>query len=159
MNTIVIKQSTLLNAAKQLILTPTNWTQHYAARDKDNYQVDQYSEAATCFCSTGAIDRVYFNLTGGEIYWNLEFDLTSTLRDIVREKFNQSVIQFNDSHSHEEVLRVFDEAIVVAKELELKAELEFMNTSNSEITPYNQLNIREFESLSVLSNHGKIPFK
>jgi hypothetical protein len=92
-----------LKAARQLISTPDSWTQEVFARDKDGLRVDAQSEEAVCFCSFGAIER----FTGCK---NLS-EVEQHLDNVCEKYFRTNVISFNDTHTHAEVLALFDAAI------------------------------------------------
>ncbi len=91
-----------LRAARQLITDPAKWTQGEYARDADGNEVKAWSEDATCFCAYGAIQRV----TEHE-----DSEADFFLRKAGMSKFGINVIDLNDTHTHAEVLALFDAAI------------------------------------------------
>ncbi len=91
-----------LKAARQLITDPAKWTQGEYARDADGNEVRAWSEDAACFCAYGAIQRV----TGVE-----DNEADFFLMRACTKKFEVEVIHLNDTHTHAEVLALFDAAI------------------------------------------------
>ena len=94
-----------LKAARQLISDPAKWTQGEFARDATGYAVRPINDDCVCFCALGAIAHV---------------DKTHKLRGSAAEKYlsklceksrNISIGIFNDTHTHAEVLALFDAAI------------------------------------------------
>ena len=91
-----------LRAARQLITDPTKWTQEEAARDEAGRGVMAYGEGAVCWCALGAIRNV---VGSNDDAFDLVFD---TFRDKAKVKL---VAVYNDTHTHAEVLALFDAAI------------------------------------------------
>jgi hypothetical protein len=96
-----------LKAAREKIADPARWTQDWFAKriDEDGTfkDTDATSSAAVCWCSSGAIRAVLGVDDFGFI--NEDFAVPfgfNTLGDLEN---------FNDTHTHPEVLRAFDEAI------------------------------------------------
>lgn len=91
-----------LKAARQLISDPAKWTQGELARDADGKQVPPLDDNATCWCSIGALRKA---AGFGDIYKGpfgaLYFKVPT----------KGSVSDFNDTHTHAEVLALFDAAI------------------------------------------------
>lgn len=95
----------ILKKARELIKDPENWTQKACARDKYGYEVEVDSKEAYCFCTIGAIAKVSGRSTDG--------DARNVLRDIIGG--SRSIANFNDGHTHPQVLDVFDRAIALAE--------------------------------------------
>lgn len=91
-----------LKAARQLISDPAKWTQGEYARDADGNEVKTWSENATCFCAYGAIQRVTEREDSEADYF---------LFKACSERFGMSVTIVSDTHTHAEVLALFDAAI------------------------------------------------
>ena len=91
-----------LKAARQLISDPAKWTQRWMARDADKHPTYVGSKSADCWCSMGAIAHVA-GLSSPES------DAALTLLGDLSGK--KSVVHFNDTHTHAEVLALFDAAI------------------------------------------------
>lgn len=92
----------ILKSARKLIEKPENWTQRAHARDYWGISVPSYSPFADCFCAVGAVQRV----TDAQRYCG-----SSEALDALSREAGGHVPTFNDTHSHEEVLALFDTAI------------------------------------------------
>ena len=103
MTTQTMKPSEILIAARELISVPDQWTQRIYARDKDGKSNWIHSSESVCFCSSGAIRRVS------------RFDYASSMTFLV-EEMGGEVTDYNDTHTHAEVIAAFDRAIVAAKD-------------------------------------------
>jgi hypothetical protein len=95
-----------LKAARDLISDPARWTQGAFARDATGAKSRLYLEQAVCFCAVGAIRRVYVPPVA----------IGSLLKQLPKDC--QTLGHFNDTHTHAEVLALFDAAIA---ELEVVA--------------------------------------
>lgn len=104
-----MKESERLRAAKALIDTPEKWMQgeyHDLPGDVKN---------SRCFCALGAIRRVHADLGEGT-YGNsskANFYLEDALEAMDADEAD--VPSFNDTHTHEEVMQMFDKAIKIAE--------------------------------------------
>lgn len=87
----------ILVAAKAIIANEENWTQGAYAKDKDGSSIGVSCSNAVCFCSIGAILKITIS----------PFDAMKVLR----KHMEDSIINFNDGHTHKEVLAAWDEAI------------------------------------------------
>lgn len=92
----------LLKATRALISNPANWTQDCCARNKDGAETGALNPTAVQWCSAGALikcrdDKVVVHYRAYDL---LEDLLTS-----------ETLIEFNDHHTHSEVLALFDQAI------------------------------------------------
>jgi hypothetical protein len=92
-----------LKAARQLISDPAKWTQGEFARDGDGDAVPVLNPRAHCFCALGAIEK-----TLGNGAWT---ESNNAISRVCSRKFDQEVGHFNDTHTHPEVLALFDAAI------------------------------------------------
>ena len=86
-----------LVAARAIIANEENWTQGAYAKDKDGSSIGVNYSNAVCFCSSGAIRKITID----------PFDAMAVLRNHMED----SIIDFNDGHTHKEVLAAWDEAI------------------------------------------------
>ena len=105
-----MKHSEALKAAKAVIANPENWTQGWYYKYKNGTSCKRY-EDAECFCSLGALRKV--NDCYDDYYLNGTLYL-----DLALETLNVkagSVFIFNDTHSHAEVMALFDKAIELAE--------------------------------------------
>lgn len=106
-----MKQFEILRKARELIADSTRWTKGAFARDEYGYPCSADDPYARVYCAIGAIEH----FACAEVHtkdsmecWYAEL----TLQEFVGD--NQSVTEFNDSHTHAEVLAVFDRAIELA---------------------------------------------
>ena len=95
----------IIKDARNLIAKPENWTQGVCARDIDGNEIGIDSPRAVCWCSLGALEKVGEDVAGVEWYVLLHF--------LEKEIGFGHVATFNDSHTHEEVLAMFDKAIAI----------------------------------------------
>lgn len=95
----------ILIAARDVIKNPENWTTDVAARDSKGKEVDPKSEEAVCFCTFGALRKVTTHQhqvdRASALLWNF---------------MTVGIAQYNDDHTHEEVLNKIDQAISSIKE-------------------------------------------
>lgn len=103
----------VLIEARALIADPARWTQGEFARTADGRILDGYCEGAVCWCALGAIRKV--TMEGAESREErtealvLSYDAADLLQAHLANVI--AVPKFNDSHTHEEVLALFDKAI------------------------------------------------
>jgi hypothetical protein len=101
MNTEVLET---LRAARAQITERENWTQGCMARDRDGNVCSPHSADAYSFCAFGAIVVA----VGG-------YDAAKSARERLWHKLSKMEERclsiYNDSHTHEEVLALFDAAI------------------------------------------------
>jgi len=98
-----MKVSELLKQAKSLIEDEEHWCCGVFARDKSGNPCTPRSQKAVAWCSTGALQNKSFS------------DVHARL--LLRKHMGMSIIQFNDSHTHEEVIKAWDAAIQEAEKL------------------------------------------
>jgi hypothetical protein len=91
-----------LKAARALITDPAKWTQGAQARDKRGQPFSTHNDNAVCWCALGAIEKV------ADPYSEEAYEAAKKLRSISP---NGTVSDFNDTHTHVEVLALFDAAI------------------------------------------------
>jgi hypothetical protein len=101
-----------LKAARQLISDPAKWTQRFKALDEFALPVDPKSERAICFCALGAMQ----NVTGLSRYHRPVFDAAEVLNRklplyVTLSDDEADFTDYNDTHTHAEVLALFDAAI------------------------------------------------
>ena len=94
-----IKQ--LLIAARARISKPENWTQGTAARCSNGNPVMASDVKACQWCSLGTIALTSYS----------ESDPETAQLNMWRALKNPGIAEFNDTHTHQEVLNVFDKAI------------------------------------------------
>lgn len=93
----------ILKAARELISVPERWTQGAAARHKNGNVIGWNTANASCWCSTGAVMKC--GLHHADSALSLLAEVTSV----------GSVPYYNDTHTHAEVLAMFDRAISIAE--------------------------------------------
>lgn len=93
----------ILIEAKALIDTPEKWTQDAYARDVEGQVTTPSSIHAVCFCSTGAINKV-----------NAPFTKRDRALTHLTNSFGTCVPDFNDQHTHAELMDAWDRAIATA---------------------------------------------
>jgi hypothetical protein len=87
---------------------PHRWTKGSLARTADGELCYPEDAGATCFCAMGAMAFV----TGTS--WRGGADGYVEARDVVERVVDGSIARFNDTHTYEEVLALFDKAIEAA---------------------------------------------
>ena len=96
----------VLKAARVRITEPEHWTQGAFARDAGGAEVLLANDVnATCWCAAGAVS-VSAGLFGRVLY---ESAIKELRRTITGSGF--AIGDYNDEHTHAEVLAVFDKAI------------------------------------------------
>lgn len=109
-----MKPSEVLRAARAKIEKAENWTQGAYARDAAGSFVYVGETEAHSFCSLGACRTVVFDKHGDrdeDVYERAKWALK---RELLRDG-DQEIADFNDTHSHVEVLALFDRAIAAAE--------------------------------------------
>jgi hypothetical protein len=116
------KISEILINAKKLIEKKENWTTMYSARDMNGISVSPRGASAHSFCSIGAIERVCDDFMYGgpqnKATWYLRRAAKSFTTDYTRlmpiSSAVGSVSDYNDNHTHVEVMAMWDKAIELA---------------------------------------------
>jgi hypothetical protein len=107
MNTVEI-----LKAARDLIADETKWTQGYFAKDAQGKYVSPLDVEAACFCAIGAVSRV----SGQPSFETDKSEPARYLWEVIGVS-DQFVFEFNDTHTHPEVIELFDKAIARAEQV------------------------------------------
>lgn len=97
----------LLLVARQAISNPENWTQYVIARDAEGVMIFPDSSKAVCWCSLGALRKAQEDLKADETTYVEAYDVLCDVLD-------GSIVAYNDTHTHAEVLALFDKAITNA---------------------------------------------
>lgn len=92
-----------LRQARDLIADPAHWTQRTSARDAAATPVPVASPDAKSFCTLGAVDRAA-GFDPHDFY-----TATAFFYQVIGS--GESIAQFNDGHTHAEVIALFDAAI------------------------------------------------
>lgn len=96
----------ILQKARATIALPENWTQGAYARNKQGAACSALNKTARCWCASGALHKAW---QGN--YSVLYVDALNILGRVA----GMSIIDYNDRHTHEELLAVFDKAIEIAE--------------------------------------------
>lgn len=105
MNTLQI-----LIEARKLIEKPENWTRRNYAQNEFGQGVTTISPAACKFCAVGALKRVTAD----------SWEHSHLAWDMLDKAVGQSITNFNDTHTHAEVLDAFSRAIESARATEVQ---------------------------------------
>jgi hypothetical protein len=101
---VMVKKA--LVSARALIEDPKHWTQGANATDSSGKITMPNSPNACCFCANGAILKVC------EGFLPISCVIPFLERGLPKDKeLNQSLFVYNDTHTHSEVLKLFDQAI------------------------------------------------
>lgn len=122
-----MKTSEILKKAKSLIDSPEKWAKGHYATDDCGYQVNVMDKRAACFCSVGAVQRATheglmrseqalatLNGRSDKAFATLNRQLKGCSGTFAR----RNVVDFNDYHTHTEVMDMFDRAIAAAEQEE-----------------------------------------
>lgn len=106
-----------LIAGRALLVQGFTWGTH--ARNADAERVHFNSEDAVCWCSSGALLRVTKSSPTG-VYWACRSELNIAVSEVEPEHqkdpiYQSPFVSYNDTHSKEEVLALWDHAIANAK--------------------------------------------
>jgi hypothetical protein len=107
-----VKISEVLEQAKALISTPAKWTKGQYAKDGRGHAAgDGKGQTPVCWCAVGAVQVAAENDQQAEQAWRV---LYAALH------YERSVVAFNDDETttHADVMRMFDDAIAMAKRRE-----------------------------------------
>lgn len=107
--------SKVLEKARNLIYHQSRWTKNTMARDANGGDVDDTSPRATCWCSLGAVNRAAYELTDSYSWMARDIE-ASAAKEALRYTLHalhgdDRIAVFNDTHTHAEVLNLFDETI------------------------------------------------
>ena len=101
----------VLIKAKALIADRRNWIQGMEARAASGQPLPPEHPSACRFCSIGAVERVLAPLPAAEHYRVKEQTLNEIESHITTSAVIGKLWRFNDSHTHEGVMALFDKAI------------------------------------------------
>lgn len=104
-----MKTSEMLEKAKAVIADPSHWTQGWFAKDAAGRDTFSLRSDAVCWCSMGALNKAGFGPWGETFAIAFEAAL-------VEIGYDGGIASYNDNHTHEEVMKVWDRAIQLAKE-------------------------------------------
>lgn len=101
----------ILKAARELISVPERWTRDYYAKTEDGLNVASNDPRAVKWCALGAIER------GGKHDRGASSDTEDFIEKLIGNP-SRSLASFNDSHTHPDVLALFDRAIAKLESVE-----------------------------------------
>lgn len=110
-----MKSSQVLMKAKELIATPDAWTKDELAKDAFGVATDPLGPNARCYCSIGATIKAN-HFYGSTSNTRSRAYLSMAVQELVPETTIPAVSDYNDTHTHEEVMTMFNKAIALAKE-------------------------------------------
>jgi hypothetical protein len=103
-----------LQGAKKLIKSPANWCQGHMVRDDKGQRVGSiWAQEATKYCGYAALARVCVKPSDDEAH-DLHHKCLLIMHKALREiegKEECSIVVYNDRHTHDDMLSLFDKAI------------------------------------------------
>lgn len=132
----MVSNSIILRHARDLITPPEAWTQQRYARDAKGGFVSVFSKHAVAFDLESAILRQIILIRGAS-----EVFCEKIVAEVLGVAPNE-LTQFNDTHTHGEVLKALDDSIVKALELQNGIESEFVLFDD---IPYCDKNVKDVE--------------
>lgn len=111
-----MKTSEFLIKAKSLIADPKHWTQEHYARDNEGNICYWDDSGAVCFCSVGALYETsgYTHQGSRNGIHPVDPLLTRAYTYLDDAIGYTSIPLFNDKHTHEQVMQMWDKAIAQA---------------------------------------------
>lgn len=106
-----------LQAVRQKLTNPQNWTQGAMARDSDKMSVAELSPAAVCWCLLGAM--IACNRQNGLSSASTNDNITAgsnIISQLAFKRSHSSISVFNDTSTHAQVLSLLDEAIEISNQ-------------------------------------------
>jgi len=109
----------ILQKAQELIRDPEHWTQGAYARTAKDREVGFLEQPACKFCSIGAVAKVIgdksYDDYGNSDLW-LRVSRAASWLDVAAQEAAFSIAKkLNDNGTHEDVMAMFDRAIVAAR--------------------------------------------
>lgn len=104
----------VLKAMRALISDPARWTQDAWARDASGRPVMEFDPTAVSFCMAGAWQHIIWAAFPARAEAPLRRDLVTSVAGTLRALTHMPTGEYNDTHSHAEVLAVVDRAIAEA---------------------------------------------
>lgn len=106
----------ILRETRSLIAHPSHWTKEQWAKDDDGRSVKGTDPGASCWCLGGAMWAVTKDPGFEETEAPYLYDEALEAWAILRHEAGEDPIEFNDDHSHREVLDLLDRAIREAEQ-------------------------------------------
>jgi hypothetical protein len=98
-----------LRLAKNRISDPNNWIQGHFARDKNGWLTESESRNAVCWCSIGALRSAAKGTN------QFSMNAMRVMENCIPLENGMNIAEYNDTHTHEEVMKLFDAAIELAE--------------------------------------------
>lgn len=108
----------ILKKSRELISDPSKWTQGVAARYTGGDPCQPHDQEAVCWCALGSVVWSVYSVCDSRV---VAVDLSSSLLELLDKESGiphleadgspRPLAAFNDSHTHAEVLALFDKAI------------------------------------------------
>lgn len=95
-----------LRGVRDLITDPSRWTTRAGARDAEGYPTYWMDPDATCWCALGAIAKTIGDRSA----------IADAATHYLARFASPNLVKFNDTHTHAEVLALFDRAIAALGE-------------------------------------------
>lgn len=105
------KTANLLRVARAFIEDPAHWTQGSYARNAEEKPTAIMSPSACKFCSLGALNRAWHS----DIEFRTYHEMGAAVALNMAIAGHGTVANYNDTRTHAEVLKMFDEGIVYAE--------------------------------------------
>lgn len=110
MNSTPVTIKEVLFKIRAKIAKPENWTKGFMARNALDERVEVHSKAACKFCISGAAELVTCEYE--PMFKRQTQLLERTLLSLHAQiGINSSVVNYNDTHEHEDVLNLIDKTI------------------------------------------------
>ena len=106
--------SEVLRKARALIEKPENWTQRVRARDANGFETGVLAPTAAAWYSDGALGEVCCRAEQKTWFQDMRA-AQAQLDRAAQELGSKTYVGFNDTHTHAEVLSLFDRAIAAAE--------------------------------------------
>jgi hypothetical protein len=103
----------VLQQARALISDPARWTQGFWARDRNGAECSLENPYVCRWCAAGAINKVTPLVSQGGVRGDALVELEYAVADLLNILLSSEILLFdyNDTHTHAEVLALFDAAI------------------------------------------------
>jgi hypothetical protein len=98
----------ILRLARKLIEKPRAWTKGAPAKDKRGEFVSPMDKRAVCWCALGAVERIARAIGS-------KSDVENSAHYFLYCAIRTSIAEYNDTHTHKQILGRFDRAIALAE--------------------------------------------
>jgi hypothetical protein len=112
MEEVEVEVLELLEAGRKIISEPRAWTQHAFARNARGHQVPSGFSEATCWCSVGVLNVACNSVISKVRRQGFIFEYMEDARSVLDAFAEGCIAEYNDTHTHEEVMSLWDKAII-----------------------------------------------